>query len=148
VRSCDAREPGRGYLSKGSVCLLPFEHQHRFAPMCGGFGQIEARIQGKKLAAAHHDFRVQILNVAALLPTRDSKAQMPNVKRRQQEGLTMFSHVVRGLGAHQCIGSRASDLASELRDLGGAPVIAATAINAEVPISTETICRSIETKGA
>jgi hypothetical protein len=41
VRSCDAREPGRAYLSKGSVCLLPFEHQQRFAPMCGGFGQID-----------------------------------------------------------------------------------------------------------
>ena len=49
----------------------------------------------------------------------------------------MFSHVARELGAHQCIGSRASDLASELQDLGEARVIAATAINAEVPISTE-----------
>jgi hypothetical protein len=60
----------------------------------------------------------------------------------------MFSHVARELGAHQCIGSRASDLASELQDLGEARVIAATAINAEVPISTETICRSTEMKGA
>jgi hypothetical protein len=60
----------------------------------------------------------------------------------------MFSHVARELGPHQCIGSRASDLASELQDLGEARVIANTAINAEVPISTETICRSIETKGA
>jgi hypothetical protein len=73
---------------------------------------------------------------------------MPNVKRRRQEGLTMFRHVARGPGAHQYIGSRASDPASELQDLGEAPVIAATTINAEVPISTETICRSIETKGA
>jgi deazaflavin-dependent oxidoreductase (nitroreductase family) len=60
----------------------------------------------------------------------------------------MFSHVARELGAHHCIGSRASDPASEQQDLGGARVIAATAINAEVPISTETISRSIETKGA
>jgi hypothetical protein len=42
--------------------------------------------QGKKLAAAHHDFCVQILNVAALLSTQDSKPQTPNVKRRRQEG--------------------------------------------------------------
>jgi hypothetical protein len=38
-----------------------------------------ARTRGKKLASAHHDLRVQILNVAALLPTRDWKPQMPNV---------------------------------------------------------------------
>jgi hypothetical protein len=76
-----------------------------------------ARTQGKKLGPAHHDFRVQILNVAPLLPTRDSKPQMPNLKRRRQEGLTMFSHVSRELGAHQCIGSRASDLASDDRDV-------------------------------
>ena len=56
----------------------------------------------------------------------------------------MFGHVARELGAHQCIGS----CASELQDLGDAPVIATTAINAEVPISTETICRSTEMKGA
>jgi hypothetical protein len=60
----------------------------------------------------------------------------------------MFSHVARELGAHRCIGSRASDLASEPRDLGEARIIAASAINAEVPISTETVCRPIETKGA
>ena len=62
--------------------------------------------------------------------------------------MTMFSHVARERGAHQCTGSRESDPASELQDLGGVRVIAATAINAEVPISTETPCRSIETKGA
>ena len=56
----------------------------------------------------------------------------------------MFSHVAREPGAHQCIGSRPS----EPQDLGGARAIAPTAINAEVPISAETICRSIETKGA
>jgi hypothetical protein len=89
--------------------------------------------------------RVQILNVAALLPTRDWKPQMPNAKSRR---LTMFSHVVREPVTHQYIGSRPSDPASERQDLGGARVIAATAINAEVPISAETMCRSIETKGA
>jgi hypothetical protein len=56
----------------------------------------------------------------------------------------MFSHVAREPGTHQCIGSRAS----ELRDLGGVRAIAATAIYAEVPVSSETTCRSIETKGA
>ena len=60
----------------------------------------------------------------------------------------MFSHVAREPGAHQCIGSRASDPASELQDLGGVRAIAINAINAEVPASGETICRSIETKGA
>ena len=40
----------------------------------------------RKLAAARHDLRVQILNVAGLLPTRDWEPQMPNVKRRRQEG--------------------------------------------------------------
>jgi hypothetical protein len=54
----------------------------------------------------------------------------------------MFSHVAREPGTHQCIGSRASDPASELQDLGGARAIAPTAINAEVPASAETICRS------
>jgi hypothetical protein len=54
----------------------------------------------------------------------------------------MSSHVAREPGAHQCIGSRASDPASELQDLGGARAIAPTAINAEVPASAETICRS------
>jgi hypothetical protein len=60
----------------------------------------------------------------------------------------MFSHVARELGAQRCSGSGASDRASELQDLVGARVIAATAIAGEVPISTETICHSIETKGA
>jgi hypothetical protein len=60
----------------------------------------------------------------------------------------MFSHVARELGAHQCVGSRASGLAGELQEVGVARVIAATAIDGEVPISTETICRSIETEGA
>jgi hypothetical protein len=55
----------------------------------------------------------------------------------------MFSHVAREPGAHQCIGSP-----QRLQDVGGARAIAPTAINAEVPISAETICRSIETKGA
>ena len=41
----------------------------------------------------------------------------------------MFSHVARELGAHQCIGSRASDPASELQDLGGARVIATRPAN-------------------
>ena len=59
----------------------------------------------------------------------------------------MFSHVARERGAHQCIGWRARDLAGELQG-GGARVIAATAIDGEVPISTEIICRSIETEGA
>ena len=45
-----------------------------------------ARTQSKKLAAAHHDFRVQILNIAAPLSMQDSKPQMPNVKRQRQEG--------------------------------------------------------------
>jgi hypothetical protein len=85
-----------------------------------------------------HRKTVQILDVTALLPRRDS-----NSSGDDRRGLTMFSHVARQLGAHQCIGS----CASELQDLGEAPVIATTAINAEVPISTETICRSIETKG-
>ena len=52
------------------------------------------------------------------------------------------------LGAHHYIDSVASDVATELQNLGGARVIAATAINAEVPMSIETRCRSIETKGA
>jgi hypothetical protein len=39
----------------------------------------------------------------------------------------MLSHFARELGAHQRGCSRASDLASELQDLGGARVIAATA---------------------
>jgi hypothetical protein len=43
----------------------------------------------------------------------------------------MFSHLARELGVHPCIGSRA-----------------ATAVDGEVPISSETICRSIETEGA
>ena len=60
----------------------------------------------------------------------------------------MFSHVAREPGTRQCIGPRASDPASELQGLGGARAIAATATNAEVPISAETIRRSIETKGA
>ena len=30
----------------------------------------------------------------------------------------MFSHVARELGAHPCIGSRASDLAGELQEVG------------------------------
>jgi hypothetical protein len=61
----------------------------------------------------------------------------------------MFSHVARELGAHPCIGSRASDLAGELQEVGVvARVIAATAVDGEVPISTETICRAIETEGA
>jgi hypothetical protein len=50
----------------------------------------------------------------------------------------MFSHLARELGAHQCIGWRASDLAGELQGVGVARVIAATAIGGEVPISTET----------
>jgi alcohol dehydrogenase len=41
------------------------------------------------------------------------------------------SHLARELGAHHCIDSLASDVASELQDLGGARVIAATATNAE-----------------
>jgi alcohol dehydrogenase len=41
------------------------------------------------------------------------------------------SHVARELGAHHCIDSLASDVASELQSLGGARVIAATATNAE-----------------
>ena len=60
----------------------------------------------------------------------------------------MFSHVARELGAHQCVGWRASDLSGELQEVGVARVIAATAIDGEAPISTETICRSIETNGA
>ena len=60
----------------------------------------------------------------------------------------MFSHIAREPGTHQCIGSRANDPASELQDLGGARAIATTPINAEVPISAETICRSIKPKGA
>jgi hypothetical protein len=60
----------------------------------------------------------------------------------------MFSHIAREPGTHQCIGSRANDPVSELQDLGGVRAIAATAINAEVPISAETNCRSIKTKGA
>jgi hypothetical protein len=60
----------------------------------------------------------------------------------------MFSPLAREPDTHQCIGSRASDPASELQDLGGARAIAATAINAEVPVSSGTICRSIGTKGA
>jgi alcohol dehydrogenase len=43
----------------------------------------------------------------------------------------MFSHVARELGAHHCIDSLASDVASELQSLGGAQVVAATATNAE-----------------
>src|SRR5690349_8011222 len=35
-----------------------------------------------------------------------------------------------------------------LQDLGGVRVIAATTIDAEVPMSSETRCRSLETKGA
>jgi hypothetical protein len=50
----------------------------------------------------------------------------------------MFSHLARELGAHQCVGWRASDLAGELQGVGVARVIAATAIGGEVPISTET----------
>jgi hypothetical protein len=73
---------------------------------------------------------------------------MPNVKRRRQEGADHVQSRAREPGTHQCIGSRASDPASELQDLGGARAITATAINAEVPISAETMCRSIETKGA
>jgi hypothetical protein len=49
----------------------------------------------------------------------------------------MFSHGARVLGTHQCIGQRATDLASELQDLGGVRVIAATTIAGEAPISTE-----------
>jgi len=41
-------------------------------------------------------------------------------------------HLARALGAHHYIDSLASDVASELQDLGGARVIAATAHNAEV----------------
>jgi alcohol dehydrogenase len=41
------------------------------------------------------------------------------------------SHLARELGAHHCIDSLASDVASELQSLGGARVIAATATNAE-----------------
>jgi len=41
------------------------------------------------------------------------------------------SHLARELGAHHCIDSLASDVTSELQDLGGARVIAATATNAE-----------------
>ena len=40
-------------------------------------------------------------------------------------------HLARELGAHHCIDSLASDVASELQSLGGARVIAATATNAE-----------------
>jgi hypothetical protein len=58
----------------------------------------------------------------------------------------MFSHVARELGAHPCIGSRASDLAGELQEVGVARVIAATAVESEVPISTETMCRSSKRK--
>jgi hypothetical protein len=54
----------------------------------------------------------------------------------------MFSHVAREPGTHQCIGSRASDPASEPQDLGGARAIVPSAINAEVPASAETTCRS------
>jgi hypothetical protein len=107
-----------------------------------------APTQGKKLAAAHHDFRVQILNVAAVLPTRDSNLRCQTSNADDRMELRMFSHVARELGAHPCIGSRASDQAGELQDLGVARVIAATAIDGEVPMSTETICRSIETEGA
>jgi hypothetical protein len=60
----------------------------------------------------------------------------------------MFSHVARELGAHPCMGLRASDLAGELQEVGVALVIAATAVDGEVPISTETICRPIETEGS
>jgi hypothetical protein len=104
----------------------------------------ETGTRGKKFAAAHHHLCVQILNAAALLSTQDSKTS--NVDDRRD--LTMFSHVARELGAHPCIGSRASDLADELREVGVARVIAATAVDGEVPISTETICRPIETEGA
>jgi hypothetical protein len=45
----------------------------------------------------------------------------------------MFSHVARELGAHQCVGSRASGLAVELQEVCVARVIAATAIDDEVP---------------
>jgi alcohol dehydrogenase len=41
------------------------------------------------------------------------------------------THLARELGAHHCIDSLASDVASELQSLGGARVIAATATNAE-----------------
>src|SRR5262249_27256448 len=40
-------------------------------------------------------------------------------------------HLARELGAHHCIDSLANDVATALRDLGGARVIAATATNAE-----------------
>ena len=40
-------------------------------------------------------------------------------------------HLARELGAHHCIDSLTSDVASELQSLGGARVIAATATNAE-----------------
>jgi hypothetical protein len=55
VRSWRRREPGRAYLSKGSVCLLPFEHQQRFAPMCVGCGQIEARTHVSDRHVPHAD---------------------------------------------------------------------------------------------
>jgi hypothetical protein len=71
---------------------------------------------------------------------------MPNVDDRR--GLTMFSHVARELGAHQCIGQCASDLASELQDVGGARAIAATGVDGEVSIPTETICRSSVVEGS
>jgi hypothetical protein len=41
----------------------------RMKSIGNGFGQLDARTQGKKRAAAHHYFCVQILNVAALLST-------------------------------------------------------------------------------
>jgi choline dehydrogenase-like flavoprotein len=59
----------------------------------------------------------------------------------------MFSHVARELGAHQVHRLARQDLAGELQDVGVARVILATAVDAEVPISPETICRSIGSKG-
>jgi hypothetical protein len=107
-----------------------------------------ARAQGKKLAAVHHDFRVQILNVAALISTRDSKPQTPNFKRRRQEGTQDVQSRRSRIGGSSVRRLARQRPAGELQGAGVARVIAATAIDGEVPIPTETICRSIETEGA
>jgi len=60
----------------------------------------------------------------------------------------MFSHA-HANGAPISVPARAkATRPANCKTLGGVRVIAATAINAEVPISTETPCRSIDTKGA
>ena len=51
-----ASEQGCAYSSRGSACLLWFEYQQRFAPVCGGFGQIDGLAElfdGDRLPLGH-----------------------------------------------------------------------------------------------